>query len=130
MDDWREHTEYIGFRGGFRGGSQRVVGWWWDAVDSFDQRQRKRLLRFVTGSAGVPVGGMGRLLGNDGRLAPFTIQALPKSKNGHPEAFLPRTHTCFNRIDLPLYESKAQLREVLLGVISDDHAISGFMDEG
>ncbi|KAL5967570.1 NEDD4-like E3 ubiquitin-protein ligase WWP2 [Taenia solium] len=35
------------------------------------------------------------------------------------EAWLPRSHTCFNRLDLPPYTSYDQLREKLLLAIEE-----------
>ena len=39
---------------------------------------------------------------------------------------LPRAHTCFNRLDLPLYGSREALQGALSAVIDDDLAITGF----
>ena len=35
------------------------------------------------------------------------------------EAWLPRSHTCFNRLDLPPYKSYEQLREKMLYAIEE-----------
>ena len=93
-----------------------------------DQPRRKRLLRFVTGSGGVPAGGFARLPGNDGKTCRFTLQPVELPGPGVPGGGvpLPRAHTCFNRLDLPLYKSKEQLAKVLGEVIDVDLAITGF----
>lgn len=35
-----------------------------------------------------------------------------------PSAALPRSHTCFNRIDLPMYSNKKELEEYLTMAIN------------
>ena len=65
-------------------------------------------LLVVTGTSGVPSRGFGVLQGNDGDIRKFTIHGVPLSV-----CLYPRAHTCFNRIDLPMYESKEELRDRL-----------------
>ena len=59
------HTEYRGdFKGSERPGRfapHRVVKWFWEWVETLSQADRQRLLRFATGTSGVPVGGFRRL---------------------------------------------------------------------
>lgn len=123
--DWKLNTEYLGsFKPSNTLGKthpRRVVGWFWAFVESLDNDQRQRLLRFVTGSSGVPVGGFARLLGNDGRICRFTLQPIEAVGEA-----LPRAHTCFNRLDLPLFASREDLSRVMLQVLAVDMAITGF----
>jgi E3 ubiquitin-protein ligase NEDD4 len=122
IKDWRENTDYIGaFKSGMRSNQARkIVTWFWEWIESLDTRQRQRFLRFVTGSSGVPYGGFACLLGNDGRICRFTLQPIEQ------ETLLPRAHTCFNRLDLPIYKTKDELFTILTQIISIDCAISGF----
>jgi hypothetical protein len=78
------------------------VKWFWRAVEELEQEEKKKLLQFATGTDRVPVAGFGALQSSDGKLCPFGLEAVPL-KSGK----LPRAHTCFNRIDLPLYTSYA-----------------------
>ncbi|KAK7240025.1 ubiquitin protein ligase [Aureococcus anophagefferens] len=52
---------------------------------------------------------------NDGKYQRFCIQSLPRN-----ELRFPRAHTCFNRIDLPLYSSYAELEAGLKVLIAMD----------
>merc|ERR1712167_557907 len=70
----------------------------------FDEEHKARLLQFVTGTSGVPAQGFCALQGNDNNIRKFTINSIPEAVSVFPKA-----HTCFNRIDLPLYESKKKL---------------------
>ena len=63
--------------------------------------------QFVTGTSRVPMNGFKELYGSNGPQL-FTIE-----KWGNPNSY-PRAHTCFNRLDLPPYESYQQLRERLI----------------
>jgi len=107
MDDWRANTEYSGKYNAI-GSDHEVCQWFWEVVTEFDQEMRARLLQFVTGTSGVPARGFGVLQSNGGNIRKFTIHGITVG-----ECFYPRSHTCFNRIDLPLYESKKELSERL-----------------
>lgn len=74
----------------------------------------------VTLLPGVPVGGMAKLQGSHGQLLRFELQVA-----GDPALVKgPAAHTCFNRLDLPVYKSKAAMEEALRLVLLQD--ITGF----
>lgn len=108
LDDWTRNTLYSG---SFQraGGKHQVCRWFWQVVrEEFDRETQARLLQFVTGTSGVPSRGFSVLQGSDGNIRKFTIHGV------EPGTLLyPRAHTCFNRIDLPLYKSKHDLHEKL-----------------
>ncbi|KAJ2315603.1 NEDD4 E3 ubiquitin-protein ligase [Coemansia sp. RSA 2704] len=91
MDDWKKHTDYRGYTE-----SDQVVQWFWKFVAEMDSEHQTRLLQFTTGTSRIPVNGFKDLQGSDGPRR-FTIE-----KSGDIVA-LPKSHTCFNRIDLPPY---------------------------
>jgi hypothetical protein len=107
MEDWMENTEYAGDFEVARG-DHPACQWFWEVVADFDQEMKARLLQFVTGTSGVPSRGFGVLQGNDNNVRLFTIHGLSVET-----CLYPRAHTCFNRIDLPCYASKADLEEKL-----------------
>jgi len=107
MDDWKDNTEYSG-EYDEEGPHHKVCQWFWEVVSDFDQEMRARCLQFVTGTSGVPARGFGVLQGNDGNVRKFTIHGISISI-----CLYPRAHTCFNRIDLPIYETKDDLYERL-----------------
>ena len=41
------------------------------------------------------------------------------------ETWLPRSHTCFNRLDLPPYESYQQLRDRMIRAIEGSEGFAG-----
>jgi len=107
LEDWKEHTEYSG-ECDHVGGDHQVCIWFWEVVGEFDRETKARLLQFVTGTSGVPSRGFGVLQGNDGNVRKFTIHGV-----GVDVCLYPRAHTSFNRIDLPMYETRQDLKEKL-----------------
>ncbi|KAJ2385795.1 hypothetical protein GGI05_004586 [Coemansia sp. RSA 2603] len=91
MEDWKKHTDYRGYTE-----SDQVVQWFWKFVKEMDSEHQTRLLQFTTGTSRIPVNGFKDLQGSDGPRR-FTIE-----KSGDILS-LPKSHTCFNRIDLPPY---------------------------
>jgi len=118
MDDWMEHTEYTGEYDA-EGPDHEVCVWFWEIVSEYDREMKARLLQFVTGTSGVPASGFCCLQGNDGNIRRFTIEGV-----GLDTCIYPRSHTCFNRIDLPLYKMKKELEEKLRVAIT--MAATGF----
>ncbi|POY70622.1 hypothetical protein BMF94_6400 [Rhodotorula taiwanensis] len=95
VDDWERHTDYRGFTS-----ADPVVQWFWETVKAWPVETKSRLLQFVTGSSRLPVNGFRDLQGSDGPRR-FTIEKAAGGERGA----LPKSHTCFNRIDLPVYDS-------------------------
>ncbi|XP_026320391.1 E3 ubiquitin-protein ligase Nedd-4 isoform X2 [Hyposmocoma kahamanoa] len=114
VKDWRSNTLY---KGDYHA-NHLVVQWFWRVVLSFSNEMRSRLLQFVTGTSRVPMNGFKELYGSNGPQL-FTVE-----KWGTPANY-PRAHTCFNRIDLPPYESYQQLREKLIKAIEGSQGFAG-----
>ncbi|KAI6039014.1 hypothetical protein EDC04DRAFT_1819812 [Pisolithus marmoratus] len=101
VDDWCKHTDYRGYET-----NDEVIQWFWKCVRSWPPERKSRLLQFATGTSRIPVNGFKDLQGSDGPRR-FTIE-----KSGDPSQ-LPKSHTCFNRIDLPPYKDYASLEQKL-----------------
>ncbi|XP_065100065.1 E3 ubiquitin-protein ligase NEDD4-like isoform X3 [Paramisgurnus dabryanus] len=114
VNDWRQHTIY---KNGYCP-NHPVIQWFWKAVLLMDAEKRIRLLQFVTGTSRVPMNGFAELYGSNGPQL-FTIEQW-----GTPDK-LPRAHTCFNRLDLPTYESFEDLREKLLMAVENAQGFEG-----
>ncbi|XP_071437815.1 E3 ubiquitin-protein ligase NEDD4-like [Pithys albifrons albifrons] len=114
VNDWRQHTIY---KNGYCP-NHPVIQWFWKAVLLMDAEKRIRLLQFVTGTSRVPMNGFAELYGSNGPQL-FTIEQW-----GSPDK-LPRAHTCFNRLDLPLYDSFEDLREKLLMAVENAQGFEG-----
>jgi E3 ubiquitin-protein ligase NEDD4 len=105
MDDWTKFTDYRGYDK-----TDQVIEWFWQCIRSWPAERKFRLLQFTTGTSRVPVNGFKDLQGSDGPRR-FTIE-----KSGDPQG-LPRSHTCFNRLDLPPYKDYESLETKLIYAI-------------
>ncbi|XP_065153967.2 NEDD4-like E3 ubiquitin-protein ligase WWP2 [Paramisgurnus dabryanus] len=107
LSDWQKNTIYRHYTK-----NSKQIHWFWQVVKEMDNEKRIRLLQFVTGTCRLPVGGFAELIGSNGPQK-FCIDKVGK------ETWLPRSHTCFNRLDLPPYKNLEQLREKLLFAIEE-----------
>jgi len=107
VEDWQRNTIYRHYAK-----TSKQIQWFWTFVKAMDSETRSRLLQFVCGTCRVPVGGFGELMGSNGPQR-FCIEKVGK------DSWLPRSHTCFNRLDLPPYKSYEQLVEKLTFAIEE-----------
>lgn len=110
VDDWRLHTKLKNCTT-----EAPLIRWFWDIVGSYSEDKRARLLQFVTGSPRVPIQGFKALQGVNSELRLFTIHLIRNACTDN----LPKSHTCFNRLDLPPYESYEKLRDKLTQAIEE-----------
>ncbi|KAG3030506.1 Ubiquitin-protein ligase [Phytophthora cactorum] len=82
-----------------------IIRDFWIIVHALPLEDKKKLLRFATGSDRVPIRGLSNLV--------FVI-----SRNGPDSDRLPTAHTCFNHLLLPEYSSREKLKERLLLAIN------------
>ncbi|KAJ5037929.1 uncharacterized protein L3040_006805 [Drepanopeziza brunnea f. sp. 'multigermtubi'] len=115
VDDWKSNTEYHNYTA-----SSPQIQWFWRAIRSFDKEERAKLLQFVTGTSKVPLNGFKELEGMNG-FSRFNIHRDYGSKDR-----LPSSHTCFNQLDLPEYESYESLRNQVLTAITAGSEYFGF----
>ncbi|GBE82990.1 HECT-domain-containing protein [Sparassis latifolia] len=103
LEDLREHTHY----GGLYDDHEPTIQVFWRVVDSFDQEQRRKLLRFATSCSRPPLLGFRELVPN------FSVRDA-----GSDENRLPTASTCVNLLKLPRYKSEIVLRDKLLQAIN------------
>ena len=113
---WRNATTY---KGAFerQGARHPVCALFWAMVEAYDADRRAQLLQWCTGTSRVPVNGFEALQGRDGVARRFTLTSVELA-----QAAYPRAHTCFNRIDVPLFETRQQL-EGAFDVALDSEAV-------
>ena len=80
--------------GGYSADSQ-VIKWFWHFFDNLNEDKKFEALRFITGSASIPVGGLKSVI----------IRFLKVDDIDQ----LPISHTCFSQIDLPDYKTYDEL---------------------
>ncbi|KAI8608198.1 E3 ubiquitin-protein ligase hula [Chytriomyces sp. MP71] len=107
MDDWIKNTDYRGYTE-----NDETVKMFWKCIKEMDNEKKANLLQFVTGTSRIPVNGFKDLQGSDGPRR-FCIE-----KTGEVDS-LPKSHTCFNRLDLPPYRSYEVLEKKLTQAIEN-----------
>lgn len=82
-----------------------VICNFWRVVHRMSEEQQKQMLKFVTGSDRITVGGMSKMK--------FVI-----ARQGPDTEKLPTAHTCFNILLLPDYATEEKLERLLLKAIT------------
>uniref|UniRef100_A0A1B6DRZ8 HECT-type E3 ubiquitin transferase n=1 Tax=Clastoptera arizonana TaxID=38151 RepID=A0A1B6DRZ8_9HEMI len=115
IDDLKANTEYYKYQPN----SIQII-WFWRILREFDQAERAKFLQFVTGTSKVPLQGFSALEGMNG------IQKFQIHRDERSTDRLPSAHTCFNQLDLPVYETYTKLRNNLLKAIHECSEGFGF----
>ncbi|PAA56033.1 hypothetical protein BOX15_Mlig004553g1 [Macrostomum lignano] len=90
---------------------QLIANFWSVFHQDLDEDNKRRFLRFLTGSDRVPVQGMSAV-----RLRIQVVHCSPRC--------LPVAHTCYNMLDLPRYPDRETLRQKLLLAIDETEGFS------
>ena len=117
LEEWEEFTEY---KEPYNS-NHKVILWFWEILKDFSQKELSNLLMFSTGTSRVPFGGFNALESNRGNVSKFTIESIPYIKGR--KNFV-KAHTCFNRLDIPNFNNKDELKEALKFISSNE--IIGF----
>ena len=102
--DLRRNTVYSGiYVIGNDNEEHACVKLFWQAMHSFSDADRRKVLKFVTSTPRAP------LLGFDQLNPRFSIR-----DSGHDQTRLPSTSTCVNLLKLPIYDRLDTLKDRLL----------------
>ena len=93
------------YEGGYSD-THTTVTRFWEIISEMNLEQKKKLLKFSTGSNRAPIGGL--------KNVNFKVQRAGPDSNQ-----LPTSHTCFNTLMLPDYSSKDKMRRLLLLAIEN-----------
>ncbi|XP_074303234.1 E3 ubiquitin-protein ligase UPL5-like [Silene latifolia] len=102
--DWKKHTQYVGYTK-----SDPEIVWFWKVVKRLNREQKKTLLFFWTSIKYLPVEGFRGL-----------ATKLSIYKSSEPQDRLPSSKTCFYRLFIPVYPTKAIMKD-RLRVITQEH---------
>ena len=117
VDDWKQNTRYDPPAYG----SSNQIRWFWALVQSMAPEERSRLLLFCTGSMRPPATGFGSLMGYGGRENElFTVASIDGAEAGR----LPTAAACFNKLNLPRYDSEAVLRAKVLLALAESEGFN------
>ncbi|XP_074270165.1 E3 ubiquitin-protein ligase UPL5-like isoform X2 [Silene latifolia] len=104
VEDWKAHTEYNGYKK-----ADPQIVWFWEVVGQLNVEQKKTLLFFWTSVKYLPVEGFRGLASKL-----FIYKSLESQDR------LPSSHTCFYRLCIPPYPTKAIMQD-RLQVITQEH---------
>ena len=116
VNAWKENSIY---KGKFSK-NNNCVKWFWEEIYKLNQENLRRFLQFSTGSSRVPINGFQNLESNRGEIAKFCLNSVPYNKHGNN--FI-RAHTCFNRLDVPIFKKKTEVHDAIQFVLKN---ITGF----
>ena len=88
-----------------------TVKYFFEVLESFKTETQKQFLQFVTGSTRLPIGGLAAL---QPQLTLSNVMV-----NGDPDAYLPTSMTCVNKLFLPNYSRSDILKEKLILAITE-----------
>lgn len=91
------------YDGGFSS-EHPTIKLFWKVVHTLSEDEKRLLLHFVTSTDRAPIGGLGKMK--------FVVV-----RNGPDSDQLPTSHTCFNALMLPEYQSAEKMKEKLLTAI-------------
>ena len=117
IEEWREFTDY---KEPYKR-DHKIIDWFWEILGELSQKELSNLLMFSTGTSRVPFGGFNSLESNRGTITRFKIESIPYVKG--KRNFI-KAHTCFNRLDIPIFDSKNELKEAIQFISSNE--IIGF----
>ena len=112
IEDWKQFTEY---REPYNINHQIII-WFWNIISQLSQLELSNLLMFATGSSRVPLGGFEQLESNRGTISRFTIECIPYIP--HQKNYI-KAHTCFNRLDIPNFKTKNELKEAIFFICNN-----------
>ena len=117
VEDWHLYTIY---KEPYNNHHQ-IIKWFWDIVSDLSQKELSNLLMFSTGTSRVPFGGFAALESNRGNISQFMIERVDyqKGKKNYIKA-----HTCFNRLDIPEFQTRKEMEEAIKFISSNE--IIGF----
>lgn len=111
LSDWRANTIYANCYSD----NHRVIEWFWRILSKLTSEELESFLQFCTGSTRPPAEGFAGLT-NLNELCLFTIVPVNYMNNGTD---FPVAHTCFNKLELPLYPSEADMEKAIRAVIAN-----------
>ncbi|KAF7531334.1 hypothetical protein G7054_g8972 [Neopestalotiopsis clavispora] len=109
VEDLRRNTVYSGlYEIGDDGEEHPTVKMFWDVMHELKDSERREVLKFVTSTPRAPLLGFAQLS------PAFSIRDARREGRENGENRLPSAGTCMNLLKLPVYSSRATLKERLL----------------
>lgn len=111
IKDWKLHTKY---KGDFDD-DHFIIKWFWKIMEKLTKEELEKFLQFCTGSSRVPAEGFQGLTSKNGRICLFCIEP----KIGEPTNNFIVAHTCFNKIEMPMYDNIKTMEKYIRIIINN-----------
>lgn len=98
----------------------KVIKNFWDAIQELSKDDLFIFYKFCTGNTRIPIDGFNSLQGTRNRYQKFCIESPPIILGNTSSDRLIEANTCFNRIYLPEYETKEQMKNVISKILEND----------
>ena len=124
IEDWKKNTIY---KGHYNEDNQ-TIKYFWDVLSELSQNDLFIFFNFCTSSTHVPLDGFNSLKGVNNKIQKFTIEPklnLNFDEGKNNEFKLIEAKTCFNRILLPEYNSKEEMKKCINIILGNDTQFFG-----
>ena len=124
LEDWKNNTIYKGHYNK----DNKTIKIFWEILSELSQNELFNFFHFCTSSIHVPIDGFNSLKGVNNKIQKFTIEPkltliLDESNNSNFK--LIEAKTCFNRILLPEYSSKEDMKKAIDIILGNDTSFFG-----
>ena len=119
LEDWKKNTIY---KGHYNENNQ-TIKYFWQVLSELSQNDLFIFYFFCTSSTHVPLDGFNSLKGVNNKIQKFTIEPklnLSFNEDKDNEFKLIEAKTCFNRILLPEYNSKEEMKKCINIILGND----------
>lgn len=107
VDDWETQAKYTETLQG-----HPSKKWFWQLLRTMPLEHKRCVLHLATGHSRVPIGGFAALTNYSGHRAPFTLDGVEMAVSN-----MIRGQPCFNRLELPTFVRKSDLKTHLDAII-------------
>jgi len=116
LQDWKNNTVYKGLYNE----KHKTINYFWESLTELSDEKLLLFYKFCTGSTRIPIDGFNSLQGSRNKYQKFCIDSGTITESDNKCSSLIEAYTCFNRIVLPLYKSKDQIRDVIDKILEND----------
>ena len=124
LDDWKKNTIYKGHYNE----NHPTIKLFWEILSELSKDELFNFYHFCTSSIHVPIDGFNSLKGVNNKIQKFTIEpklTLILDENKNNDFKLIEAKTCFNRILLPEYNSKEEMKKSINIILGNDTQFFG-----
>ena len=124
LDDWKKNTIYKGYYNQ----NNKTIQLFWEVLSELPQNDLFNFFHFCTSLIHVPIDGFNGLKGINNKIQKFTIEpklTLILDENKNNDFKLIEAKTCFNRILLPEYSTKEEMKKAFDIILGNDTSFFG-----